>query len=284
MTSEAHTLRIGITRGWIEFRQTLRTPSDLASYLLNSVIMLVILSFLDRNEPAAGAISLGMIGLPGALATMIVFGGVTSMAQYLSIEREDGTLLRCRALPGGVAGYLTGKVVSVSLMTLLSMLVILLPGLFLIDGMLGNGISTLPTALWVTLLGLLATLPYGAIAGALFTNPRVATGIMLVPIMGLIVISGVFAPIDGFPGWIQTAAQVFPLYWLGLGMRSAFLPDTALAVEIGESWRTLETVGVLGAWAVVGLILAPIVLRRMARRESGAAMEARKHKVMQRVV
>ena len=67
-------------------------------------------------------------------------------------------------------------------------------------------------------------------------------------------------------------------------MRSALLPDELAAVEIGHSWRHLETLGVLGAWAVVGLVLAPIVLRRMARRESGSSVAARREKAMQRVV
>jgi ABC-2 type transport system permease protein len=39
---------------------------------------------------------------------------------------------------------------------------------------------------------------------------------------------------------------------------------------------------VLGAWAIVGLLLAPPVLRRMARRESGSAVEERRHQAMQR--
>ncbi|WP_428999917.1 hypothetical protein [Streptomyces cyaneogriseus] len=41
--------------------------------------------------------------------------------------------------------------------------------------------------------------------------------------------------------------------------------------------------GVLGAWAVAGLLLAPSVLRGMARRESGAAMAERHRKAMQRI-
>jgi ABC-2 type transport system permease protein len=69
-------------------------------------------------------------------------------------------------------------------------------------------------------------------------------------------------------------AQVFPMYWVGLGMRSAFLPDAAAALEIGGSWRTLETVLVLGAWAIGGLLVTPALLRRMARRQSGSQVEA----------
>jgi ABC-2 type transport system permease protein len=62
-------------------------------------------------------------------------------------------------------------------------------------------------------------------------------------------------------------------------MRSALLPGNMSIIEIDGSWRHLETVGVLGAWAVV----APIVLRRMARRESGSSVPARRQKAMQRV-
>lgn len=74
---------------------------------------------------------------------------------------------------------------------------------------------------------------------------------------------------------------LFPVYWLGLGMRSAFLPESAAALEIGESWRTPETIGVLSAWAIAGVLVAPIVLRRMARRQSGSQVEAARQEAVQ---
>lgn len=76
----------------------------------------------------------------------------------------------------------------------------------------------------------------------------------------LLAVSGIFYPITDLPGWLQSIAQVFPIYWLGLGMRSVLLPGSAVNVEIDESWRHLETVAVLGTWAIVGLAFAPIVL------------------------
>ena len=82
-------------------------------------------------------------------------------------------------------------------------------------------------------------------------------------------------------GWVQVVAQVFPMYWIGLGMRSAFLPDAAAAQEIGGSWRTAETVAVLGAWAVVGALVTPVLLRRMARRQTGSQVEAAREASMQ---
>jgi ABC-2 type transport system permease protein len=99
----------------------------------------------------------------------------------------------------------------------------------------------------------------------------------------VLAISGVFYPITALPSWLQWVGQVFPMYWLGLGMRSALLPESAAIVEIGQSWRHPETVAVLGAWAVVGLIAAPLVLTRMARRESGSRLAERREQALQRI-
>jgi ABC-2 type transport system permease protein len=84
------------------------------------------------------------------------------------------------------------------------------------------------------------------------------------------------------PGWLQGVAQVFPLYWLGHGVRAALLPDAAAAAELGGEWRLWEAAGVIGAWAVVGMLVAPAVLRRMARRESGSTVQASRQRIMSR--
>jgi ABC-2 type transport system permease protein len=45
----------------------------------------------------------------------------------------------------------------------------------------------------------------------------------------------------------------------------------------------LETAAVLGGWAALGLVAAPILLRRTARRESGARVAQRREQALQRV-
>ncbi|WP_190818691.1 ABC transporter permease [Saccharopolyspora pogona] len=276
---KANAARAGLQRGWIEFRQTLTTPQDLWGYLFPTVILLVVMSF-QRGSTVAG-FSLGAMTLPGALGMGIGFSGLITIAQQLTVEREDGTLLRAKATPDGMFGYLIGKITLIGCMSLVSLVILLVPGLVMFDG-LATGVDTWLTLVWVLVLGLVATMPIGAIIGSLFANPR-SLGLIMLPMMGLIAISGIFYPITGYPEWLQWIAQVFPMYWLGLGMRSALLPDGMAAAEIGESWRHLETVGVLGLWAVVGLVVAPVVLRRMARRESGSSVAARREKAMQRV-
>jgi ABC-2 type transport system permease protein len=213
---------------------------------------------------------------------MFVALGMFLVIQYLAADREDGTLLRAKATPNGIRGYLIGKLVTVSGTVLAYLAILLIPGWFIVGGLAIGSFSSWLTLAWVVILGFVATQPLGAILGALISSPR-AAGYVSLQIMGLIAISGIFYPITALPEWLQWIAQASPIYWLGLGMRSALLPAGAVGVEIGASWRHVETAAVLGAWAVAGLVLAPIVLSRMARRESGSSVAERREKALQRI-
>jgi ABC-2 type transport system permease protein len=273
-------LRQGFTRGLIELRQSF-SGAGLLGHLFWPVVTLVAIFFLrDRSFQASG-FTLGTLVLPRVLG-MFVALGMLLMVQYLSAEREDGTLLRAKAIPNGIRGYFIGKLVTVSGTILAYLAILLIPGLLIVDGLQVGSIGSWLTLAWVLLLGLVATQSIGTMLGALISSPRGA-GYLSLPIMGLIAISGIFYPITALPGWLQGIAQAFPMYWLGLGMRSALLPPAAVSVELGGSWRHLETIGVLGAWAVLGLTVAPIVLRRMARRESGSRVAERREQLLQRV-
>lgn len=281
MSSATTALQVGIRRGGIELRQTLTNAQDLWNYVLIPAIIIIVLFFLRGNTVPGTDFSLGAMTIPGVLGMQVALFGLMNLAVVLIMEREDGTLLRAKAIPNGMTGYLVGKFIQVSGVLLVSLVIFLVPAMFLFDGLrLGNPDAWL-TLTWVLLLGLVATMPIGAMLGSLFSN-LISINLVFLPLTALIAISGIFYPITGFPVWVQWIAQVFPVYWLGLGMRSALLPDSLVSVEIGESWRHLETVGILGVWAVAGLILAPIVLRRMARRESGSIVAERREKAMQK--
>ncbi|MGH3086137.1 MAG: ABC transporter permease [Rubrobacteraceae bacterium] len=274
-------VRSGIRRGGIEFRQSLTNFQNIWNYLFFPVIILIVM-FLLRGVSVPGTnFSLSAATIAGVIGMQVAFNGLTVIAAVLTVEREDGTLLRAKAIPNGMRGYLVGKVVTGAGQALVAVAIFLAPGAFLFDGLRLSDPGAWSTLAWVLLLGLVATMPIGAILGSLFSTSR-SLGLIMLPQMGLIAISGIFYPITAFPVWLQWIAQVFPIYWLGLGMRSALLPDSLASVEIGDSWRHLEMVGVLGIWAAAGLILAPVVLRRMARRESGSSVDARREKAIQR--
>ena len=272
-------LRAGFARGCIELRQSF-AGAELLGHLLWPVVTLVTIFFLRGKSFQASGLSLGTLVLPSVLGMFTAFG-MLLVVLYLSADREDGTLLRAKAIPNGIGAYLIGKLVTVSGTILAYLAILLVPGLLIVDGLAVTGVGTWLTLGWVLLLGLVATQSIGAVLGALVPSSRGA-GYISLPVMGLIAISGIFYPITALPGWLQAIAQAFPMYWLSLGMRSALLPDAAGSVELGGSWRHLETFGVLGAWAVLGLIVAPIVLRRMARRESGSRVAERREQLLQR--
>ncbi|MBF6546726.1 ABC transporter permease [Nocardia brasiliensis] len=274
-------VRQGLIRGRIELRQGLTNGQDLFGLLFWPVAMLVVLFFMRNASFESSGLLLGSLALPSVIGMLVAINGMIGMGQQLAMDREDGTLLRAKATPNGMVGYLLGKIVQVSGWVVIPGALVLIPGMFLVDGLALNTVGAWLTLIGVMVLGLLATLPIGAIFGSMFDNPR-NFSLMTFPVMGVIAVSGIFYPITSLPGWVQGLAQVFPVYWLGLGMRSAMLPGEAVAIELGQSWRHLETVAVLGVWAVVGLVVAPLVLRRMARRESGSSVAERREKAIQR--
>ena len=274
--------RAGLSRGRIEFKQALTTPGDLITILITTGSFLAVVIWTRHTTVPGLHFSLGTTTQVSVLGLNVVVYGVIIMGDLLVTEREDGTLLRAKAIPNGMLGYLVGKVVNISGQIAFTFTITLLAGAFLFTGLAIGSPGHWLTLAWVLALGLLATLPLGAVLGSLFPSQRSAGGPMLLLLGGLTAISGIFYPITHLPVFLQWAGQVFPLYWLGLGMRSALLPNAMAAVEIGHSWRHLATFGVLSAWAIAGLVLAPVVLRRIARRESGSGVVARREKAMRR--
>ncbi|MFD3400269.1 ABC transporter permease [Kribbella sp. NPDC058693] len=272
--------RPGWQRGLIELRQSFTNPAELTSHFLWPVLMLIALFFLRHRDFGSTGLLLGALALPSILG-MNAAMGMVSMSQLLTADRADGTLLRAKAIPNGMVCYLIGKVVSVAGGLIVDLAILLIPGLIIVDG-IALGSAHWFTLMWVLLLGLVATLPIGAVLGSLLTTAR-SQGLIQLPMLALIAISGIFYPITALPGWLQFIGQLTPIYWMGLGMRSALLPSEAVVVEVGESWRHLETAAVLGVWAVAGLLLAPVVLRRMARRESGSKVAERREQALRRV-
>jgi ABC-2 type transport system permease protein len=272
--------RAGMRRGWIELKHTFTTPNDLVTQLVFTAILLTVMLWTRTTTVPGTRFSLGTAMLASMIGMNVGFNGMATLGGILTIEREDGTLLRAKATPNGMTGYLIGKVVTVSGTILISVVITLITGAFLFSGLALGSASTWLTLIPVLLLGLLATLPIGAVLGSLFPSARSA-GLLTLASSGLVAISGIFYPITHLPHWLQWVGQVFPLYWLGLGTRSALLPASLASVEIGHSWRHLATFGVLGAWTVAGLLVAPILLRRVARRESGSSVAARREKALQ---
>jgi ABC-2 type transport system permease protein len=276
-------VRAGLNAGWIELSHCFTMIEDAFEVLPIPLISVVILLAADaKHKDLPGThFPIGSTILAGMLVVNVALNGMTGLGVRLTADREDGTLLRAKATPNGMLGYLIGRIVVVSGTIMLTVVSLLIVGLAPFSRLaLGSAASWLTLA-WVLPLGLLATLPVGAVLGSLLPSVRGAP-VMLIGNLFLVGISGIIYPITQLSEWLQWAGQAFPLYWLGLGVRSALLPGNLAAVEIGHSWRHLATAGVLGAWAIAGLLLAPVLLRRVARREAGSSVAARRERALTR--
>lgn len=277
-------VRAGLQHGWTELSHCFTMIEDSFEISLMPLLSIVALLVIDAKHahlPGTHS-SIGSTVLAGVLVTNVIANGIITFGMRLTAEREDGTLLRAKATPNGMLGYLTGRIVVTSGTILLTVVGLLMVGLAPFGGLALGRAATWLTLAWVLPLGLLAALPIGTVLGSLFRSVRSAAIVVMLGTMVLFAISGIFTPIATQPAWMQWAGQAFPPYWLGLGVRSALLPGNLAAVEIGHSWRPLATAGVLGAWAIAGLVLAPVLLRRAARREAGSSVAARRERVLSR--
>lgn len=273
--------RLGLRRGFIEMGQSLTNRADQVWLVTVNAAFVAVLFFQRDSDLSGTGFSLALATLPGLIGMNVAAGGWMGTAQMLAVEREDGTLLRSKSTPNGMLGYLVARVTLATLNTLLGLVIFVAAGLFLVPGVADVPLTGWVMLLAVFLLGMVATMPWGAIVGALVKSSGAGFGLSFLPMVVLIAISGIFYPITAMPGWVQAVALVFPVYWLGAGMRDALLPEAAGAAELGGEFHTWESFGVLGLWAVVGVAIAPRVLRAMARRESGSAMESRKQAALQ---
>lgn len=273
-------VRVGVRRGLTEFRHMLRSPEDVG---WNAVVGVAVLVYLvtqrDTVVPGSGGLTLPDLALPGLLAATIVFGMVMGPAFSLAAEVEDGTVLRMRAVPRGTTTYTVGTVVAQSLGALPMLVILLAPWPFLLGDPMHQGAGGWVAVLGWLLLGTLATLPVGIVGGALAGRPTRVMLCVMAPVVALAFLSGVLGP-QTVPPWAAGVVQVFPLYWLAHGLRSTTLPAPAEAMELGGAWHPGIAAAVLVAWAVVGLVAAPSVLRRANARQTASALARRVESVL----
>ncbi|GGE83273.1 ABC transporter permease [Mycetocola zhadangensis] len=284
MNPQWNATKIGIRRGWREWLISLRNPGDVTYTILGIVVGIVVVYLYRDDTPLPGvATPMAVYVLASILAVQVVFTSAYALATVLSTEREDGTLLRMKSLPCGLRAYTTGLIVrsllefaATAAITILLAAVILWPGFAL------SAVDVL-ILLGVLSLGIVALTAFGFVIGSLFRSPRAVGGWGLVVAGALVWVSGLIQPLSTMAPWVQILGQASPLYWMGLGIRSSLLPDEFVVIEIGDEWRLGLVFLVLIGWAVAGLILAPALLSRMARRETVASVEQGRQRALQRV-
>lgn len=285
MTSGRHVVGASRTRLRTELAVLFRNPGSLVSQVqVVNIALLILLSYLIGNDPIGGAEQPQIpLFVAGFVALAVCQATLLQLPIVLATDREDGTLLRVRGIPHGVGAYLLAKMAFVLVSVVVNLALVLAVSALVVDAPLPSGSSDWLTLLWVVFLGAAAAMLLGVTVGALLPNARQGTGWVLLPLVVLMGISGTVIPFSLMPGWVQMIASLFPLKWMAQGVRSALFDSAYEAAEVSGSWQHAETALVLSAWVVVGLLIAPRVIARSTRRETGSRLQERRDEAGRRV-
>jgi len=190
----------------------------------------------DESLKAIQYVTPGLLGW--AIATGATFGAALTLVTW----RQKKILRRLRLSPVRTYTVVAARVgVSV--------------GISLVQMAVFIGVALLPyfglqlsdywwMAIPVVIVGTLAFMSIGLLAGAFAKTPEAASAIANLVVLPMAFLSGAFFPLDGAPGWLQGLSQVFPL---------RHLVDATQAVMVrGEGpAAVLPQLGLLAAFAIV---------------------------------
>ena len=249
------TLKIGISRGFLEVKQFMRQRESVVFTLLFPVLLLLIFGSVFKDEIAPG-VTFSQYFVAGMIASGLVNTGFQQLAITIPMERDDGTLKRLRGTPAPASSYFIGKIILVFVSMSIQVILLLIFGVLLYGITLPSDSAHWIIFVWVMLLGLISSTLLGIAFSSVPKSGRGASAVVSPIVIILQFFSGVFFVFTQLPSWMQNFAAIFPLKWLTQGMRAVFLPDSFAAQEVAGSWELGKIALMLAAWSIAGFFLA----------------------------
>ena len=243
---------IGLLVREIRVQQKLFWRSREAAFFtfLLPIIFLLLLGSVYGDEEIDG-IKGSTYLLSGLLGYGVVATAFAGLAISLVLRRESGVLKRVRGTPLPTSVYLAAVIASTLVVIAANTVAQLLVARFVLDARWPASLGGLALAL------LLGALVFAALGIALTGAMRSAEGssaLVNAIYLPLTFISGVFFSTEGMPGFLQAIADVSPLTYLLDLIRSLVLEGDAV-------YDSAESLLVLGAWGLAGLVVAVRVFR-----------------------
>lgn len=152
---------------------------------------------------------------PGLLGWAVAMGATFNTAMPMVLWRTNKLLRRLRLSPVRASALVGSRLVVCLTVALIQTAIFLTIGV-LVFGLQLSGMWWL--AIPLILMGTLAFMAIGMIAGAVSKSAEAASGIVNVIILPMAFLSGSFIPLDQAPAWLQTVSKVLPLGQLNEGM------------------------------------------------------------------
>ncbi|WP_136611119.1 ABC transporter permease [Sinomonas albida] len=177
--------------------------------------------------------------IPGFTVAFLFFIAST-IAQYLFMERERGTLRRLLISPVSRSSILVGKLLPTVLIGFVQVVVIFAVGRLAFGMALGN-----PAALiLVTCAAVAAANGFGLMITSLSKTQAQATGLATLLVFTLATVAGCYVPLSFMPGFMQSIALATPQGW-------AMQAYQSIIMKGADSLEVLPSVAVLIAFSLV---------------------------------
>ncbi|MEN3359508.1 MAG: type transport system permease protein [Mycobacteriales bacterium] len=259
---------ISLVRARVELLTFFRGRESVVFVLAFPALLLLIFGSVFGSQTLTSGVNFAQYFVAGMIAAGLLTVSFQNLAIQIPIERDTGSLKRLAGTPMPRAAYFTGKIILVGFIAVVQIVLLVGIGALFYNVQLPDTAGRWFTFAWLTVLGTTACTLLGLAFSGFLRNGTSAPAVVSPIAIVLQFISGVFFVFNNLPPWMQTVASVFPLKWMTQGMRSVFLPDEFVTEEPSKSWQHGQTALVLGAWCVVGLVLA-LRTFRWTSREAG---------------
>jgi ABC-2 type transport system permease protein len=225
---------------WIELKIFLREPLGAFGTIVIPVLVFIVVGrILGRGlaPSALAASSFISVGLPVLASVLIAVSAVLSLVTIISIYREGGILKRLRATPLRPQTILTAHVLAKLLLTAATLVLMVGAGKRYYPVGVHAPLVSFAIALMISTWSILSI---GFLIASIVPTARFAQPIGAFILYPMIIVSGLFAPVESLPPALSAVSRVLPLtyavsllegIWRG-DRWSAHIPDVAALVVV----------------------------------------------------
>ncbi len=152
--------------------------------------------------------------LPGILTAFIMTNGIIAVTTTTTEYKRNGVLKRLIAAPLQKKDWILANIAQQTLLAFLLSGIMILLSILLFDVEAYPGFYSIG----LIFLGSVTFCSIGMVLGGFIKDVEAASGIGNAIAFPMMFLSGAFAPIEQFPGYLQTVARGLPLYYFHQGL------------------------------------------------------------------
>lgn len=177
--------------------------------------------------------------VPGILVHLLTLVGTLMTALNIVREKEAGTLEQLNVTPVPRAAFIASKLIPLWVIALVELTLGLVVARFVFDvPMVGNlAIVYAGAAIY-----LLAALGLGLLVSTVAETQQQAVFVTFSALLIYLLMSGLFTPVRGMPGWVQVVAQANPMLHFLIVVRGVLLKGAGFA-DLGREFLALTVMG-----------------------------------------